>query len=139
MMNGPSSEIHLRERQKLTSKSAAAGSASSPSSAAEGNATAGTCHHVTSGERCFCRAVGLRGDPCCSGKMGLAEKMHVWALESSLCSCQCRPWGWGSDPHCSSPAAAALSYLRSQMSPRPHRPLQPRGGRGSCRKGTGTV
>lgn len=46
MMNGPSSEIHLRERQKLTSKSAAAGSASSPSSAAEGNVTAGTCHHV---------------------------------------------------------------------------------------------
>lgn len=46
-MNGPSSEIHLRERHKLPSKSAVARSSSSLSSAAEGDATVGTCHHVS--------------------------------------------------------------------------------------------
>lgn len=72
-MNGPSSEIHLREAHKLTSKSEAAGSWSSLSSAAEGNATAGTCHHVSSRARDDSSAERWG----CAGTLAAVEKW-VW-------------------------------------------------------------
>lgn len=135
MMDGPSSEIHLCERRKLTSKSAAAGSSSSLSSAVEGNATAGTCHHASPRGRdaSSVERWGCVGTSAAAGKWVWLRKC-TYGLSGEL-AVLLPAWMEGLGD--SSPLL--LFYLHSQMSPCPHRPLWQRGRSNSCRKGTGTV
>lgn len=63
------------------------------SSAAEGNTTSGTCHHITSGQRCFlCEAMGLCMGPCCRRKMGLDGKVQAWAFQRAHCAPTAADW-----------------------------------------------